>query len=412
MPETEQTDSKTLLLILGMHRSGTSVITRCCNLLGIYLGEEFIETNQYNQKGFWEHSDVVSIQEAMLAQIGYGWDDIRAMPKEEALIDSLTDEINKLEILLLKELSHYNLWGVKDPRICRLLPVWNHLVQKHNIHSKALITFRNPLESALSLEKRDYIDRNRALLLWLRYNLDLEEHSRNMPRAFTSYTSVLSDVKQTIEHLAHHANISWPNSIKASESKLHEFVDPRLKNNVMSDDALYSDDTILPLVKECYKLLTLSVEDPHGHHKAFDAIRDELHSISQGFDAAIEVESSKNSAIFRSYAEFQKNHKAVHAGNKKLNAALTEYKNAYNHFMHIDRPKYEEQIQHLKQNEENLLSKHQELMEAYQTINSELESEKKRNDELLNSFSWKITKPLRSLKESLVPSPMKHKENA
>ena len=69
MPETQPTSSEQIILILGMHRSGTSVMARCCNLLGVYLGQEFIETNQYNQKGFWEHSDVVSIEEAMLAKL-------------------------------------------------------------------------------------------------------------------------------------------------------------------------------------------------------------------------------------------------------------------------------------------------------------------------------------------------------
>src|SRR5579859_1689857 len=72
----------TAILVLGMHRSGTSATTRVLNLLGADLGANLLEAQADNAKGFWEHAEAVQIHEELLAALGRTWHDVREMPDD------------------------------------------------------------------------------------------------------------------------------------------------------------------------------------------------------------------------------------------------------------------------------------------------------------------------------------------
>ena len=59
-------NESSILIILGMHRSGTSCITRIFNLLGVTLGEELLDPASDNPKGFWENWYLVQINKQIL----------------------------------------------------------------------------------------------------------------------------------------------------------------------------------------------------------------------------------------------------------------------------------------------------------------------------------------------------------
>ena len=70
------------LLVLGMHRSGTSALTRVLNLLGASLGDDLMPPGDDNPLGFWEHQGIVSVHEALLVALERRWDDPRPMPDD------------------------------------------------------------------------------------------------------------------------------------------------------------------------------------------------------------------------------------------------------------------------------------------------------------------------------------------
>ena len=72
------TQRPTAILILGMHRSGTSALTRVLNLCGVDLGTRLIPPAAgNNENGFWEHVDAVDMHERLLLQLGRSWSDAR-----------------------------------------------------------------------------------------------------------------------------------------------------------------------------------------------------------------------------------------------------------------------------------------------------------------------------------------------
>lgn len=111
------------VIVLGMHRSGTSVLARILNLMGLYLGPEGMSTgaNPENPKGFWERRDVRFLNDAVLHSVGCDWDrvsclDLAAVPPE---MGEAFDEVAKRTLL---EMDAHRPWFIKEPRLCLLLP--------------------------------------------------------------------------------------------------------------------------------------------------------------------------------------------------------------------------------------------------------------------------------------------------
>src|SRR6185312_15331109 len=111
----------TAILVLGMHRSGTSALTGMLRCLGVALGHDLMPATADNPRGYWEHAGIVAIHQQAMGAHGMAWDDIRAMPPELAHDRGMADRIAEI---LSAEFAGSPLWAVKDPRLSRLLPLW------------------------------------------------------------------------------------------------------------------------------------------------------------------------------------------------------------------------------------------------------------------------------------------------
>ena len=113
-----------VILVIGMHRSGTSAVTRVLNLLGIELGGSLLPSADDNARGFWEHQDAVLINERLLSALGRNWFDLRELPHGWLSTPAASEAKLQLKELFTREFGGPVIWAVKDPRICRLLPLW------------------------------------------------------------------------------------------------------------------------------------------------------------------------------------------------------------------------------------------------------------------------------------------------
>src|ERR1700726_3099667 len=76
--------NQSVICVLGMHRSGTSVLTRVLNFLGVQLGSHAALTMEpvaYNPKGYWEHHELTSISDAIIKRHGGSWDEPPLLPQ-------------------------------------------------------------------------------------------------------------------------------------------------------------------------------------------------------------------------------------------------------------------------------------------------------------------------------------------
>lgn len=210
-----------IIFILGMHRSGTSAITRLVNLMGASLGKNLLQPMEgVNEEGFWENARVVDVNQRILHSMGSEWFDILPVDR----IDDLpSDTHSQIADVLQHEFSDESLIAIKDPRICRLLPLWLDALQdvKPYRHPVSLIIVRDPLEVVRSLERRDGLSRSSGFLLWISHVLDAELYSRSHKRNYFLYDQVLSGLDVTVEAVAKFLELPWPldDAIAASISE-------------------------------------------------------------------------------------------------------------------------------------------------------------------------------------------------
>src|SRR6185312_9389345 len=150
-----QCNRKQALLVIGMHRSGTSVLTRLINLHGVTLGSDLLQAAADNETGFWENQHVVRFHERLLAALGSSWDDPRELREgwlEQVRVAGFRDE---LVALITGEFGDAPIWAIKDPRLCRLLPLWLKVLGWLDIEPKLIFAMRHPGEVVGSLMQRN-----------------------------------------------------------------------------------------------------------------------------------------------------------------------------------------------------------------------------------------------------------------
>jgi hypothetical protein len=138
-----------------MHRSGTSALARLLGLFGADLPNRLMEPNFANTKGYWESPDIVGIHDDMLATLGSSWDDTSEFPLD--WLRSAAAESFKLRLRHAFEEAFGNsrLPLLKDPRICRFVPLWVSILDDMGIQPLFVLPVRSPLEVATSLRVRE-----------------------------------------------------------------------------------------------------------------------------------------------------------------------------------------------------------------------------------------------------------------
>ena len=116
--------NKKLAIILGAHRSGTSLCAASIEHLGVDLGIKDHYSNEENKKGFFEQAEIVSFNNQLLSFLGGSWDNFLFDSAHAITNTDLTSWHTKAKKLLLKIFKNTTFAAIKDPRMCQLLNFW------------------------------------------------------------------------------------------------------------------------------------------------------------------------------------------------------------------------------------------------------------------------------------------------
>ena len=251
-----------VLIVLGMHRSGTSLAARLVNLLGIDLGNRLIPPAENNNpKGFWEHDDVWRIHDRLLQTLGgREWHTVLPLPHEWWLDEKVKSFKHELLAVLRRDFSGYPFWGIKDPRMSRLLPLWKLILSDMNCKPYFLHVIRNPIEVAASLERRDGLNIYKSILMWFQHVSESETETRGHPRSFVTFSQLLTDWQSAVNRIARELKIEWPTDPDRVRQEIDEYIDGTLKHHSESDEVLlgrheipyYITDAYLEVVKAAH----------------------------------------------------------------------------------------------------------------------------------------------------------------
>ncbi len=222
------------IFVLGMHRSGTSVVTRLITLMGANFGSESLNTgaNPENPTGFWERRDVRVENDAVLRSANADWWKVA-----DFNLDQVPDDANvRFDANVQKivhDLDNHRPWVVKEPRLCLLFPMWRRHVEK----PVCVLVHRSPIQIAHSLERRNGFPLSFSVALWERYVLDSLSASAGLPRILVTYEQIMADPVGQADRMFRDLTSAGVDGLhRPSETDIESFVSSDLFHHRHSDE--------------------------------------------------------------------------------------------------------------------------------------------------------------------------------
>lgn len=207
---------KVAIVVLGMHRSGTSAMCRTLNLAGAMLPENLRPPKLgNNDRGFWEPEEVIQLNEHLLQRAGATWDKpgapaaLQGQERESfmrAALNMLKSEYGQAPLILLK-----------DPRLCLFADLWDEALRLAGYDPRYVIVVRPPMEVARSLQNRDRMTTDQALALWLSYSRAAETATHQRSRVFVHYHDLLHEWRPQIERVSEKLGLNLDTTSRAEE---------------------------------------------------------------------------------------------------------------------------------------------------------------------------------------------------
>lgn len=209
-----------ILFIVGPHRSGTSAVTQAFHKAGFEVGDTLLPSNDGNPSGYWEDEIYVACNDEILAEAGRHWRDPR--PIEADSLNETTSLLANRRMIakrLAKQLKQYGKLVVKDPRLCRTLPIWLEALNDLSLAGRKMeagfvFVGRNADTTIQSLVRRDGESADRSALLWLAYSFEAARHLKNQNTALLKYEDFVKAPFKTVERALH--TLGWADDAKAA----------------------------------------------------------------------------------------------------------------------------------------------------------------------------------------------------
>jgi hypothetical protein len=194
------------IAITGMHRSGTSMVTRALHDSGLHLvgtgAEDLIDAAEDNPEGFWENKAIVACNDDLLEATGGAWDNPPQLPPV-AVDDPRAAHVAEASTAALAALREHDRWGFKDPRTCLTAAYWLDLEPE----LRFIICVRHPIEVALSLKRRNQNSYSLGLSLWERYYATVLDQVPAERRIVTHYDTFFTDPEGEVARLCDFAGL-------------------------------------------------------------------------------------------------------------------------------------------------------------------------------------------------------------
>lgn len=226
------------VLVLGVHRSGTSLATAGLAALGCYLGELPPDTSEENPRGFFENPRFRVFNDRLLRRLGASWDNWGFRATQELAGPAFAAERAEACKLLEKEFVGHAPFALKDPRISSLLPFWEAAFAEIGLKPHRILMLRDPREVAASQARRAaknpsfyrYLgDPAPMYALWC---VTMDTILRNLPDDETllvGHASLYETPAAVLEEIARFLKL--PPAPQRAAAFAADFVDPQLRRS-------------------------------------------------------------------------------------------------------------------------------------------------------------------------------------
>ncbi|MDN7847516.1 sulfotransferase family protein [Burkholderia seminalis] len=398
MPDTFPTPPAippTLIVVLGMHRSGTSVLTRAMETIGADLGERLMPPAAgNNDKGFFEDLDINQVNIEILHEAGFDWDTMASIDLS-SIDEHRMDQLRANASRVLRTKCDGKIFALKDPRIARLPQFWQPIFSALPSRVVYAIAVRNPISVARSLSKRDNFAEEKSHILWLAYTVSALEMTASHPRTLIGYDTLLDAPRQELARIS--SELGLPLIESAIDSFEKEFVDGGLRHTRFTRQDLDSLRSSPRQVRELFSALD-------------ETIRNRLPSDNAMLDQAVERARrylTDVSPLLKYEWELDCHSKTLNAAVASLNESVVSLNESVRVSEH-ERDVLSDELRMANVDRTDAYNRLDEAetelsatRSAVAALESDVVSMRELNAEMLSSTSWRITAPLRAVKQRL-----------
>ena len=287
----QKKSQRTAVVVLGMHRSGTSALAGVLGILGCDQPATLMKPNENNKKGYFESDKLYQLHTRLLASAASSWDDWMAMPKGWFEGPRALEYHDQAMETMAGEFGKSRLFVLKDPRICRLVPFWEEVLDDFGARPAYVLTHRNPLEVARSLNKRDGMPIGLGLLIWLRHVLEAEAGTRGQPRCITSYEQLIANWAGVVDKIQQTLSINLPRFSQGAVAEIENFLESDLRHQRELHEKIAQNPMITVWVRDTYEILEswLASGESADDYDRLDEIRAELDAAGPAFAQVVQA---------------------------------------------------------------------------------------------------------------------------
>jgi len=273
------TGEQTAIVVLGMHRSGTSSVAGALSILGAAPPRTLMQPAEDNPKGFWESEVLMSFNDDLLRAGGSSWSDWRNFDLAGVLRHSpgfLEEGRQRLDDEFCGQANIV----VKDPRICRFFPFWQRVLEDAGYRVVVVSPLRSPREVASSLLARNTMTVEQAGRLWLSHVLAAERASRGLPRLFIEWSTFLENWRESAKLIKTVLGLSLNVEDAFGAARIDEFLsaDLRRQRSIAHQFPEWIDDAYQILVEMAHR------QETRQDHDRLDEIRWGFDQACRAFD--------------------------------------------------------------------------------------------------------------------------------
>ncbi|HZP67917.1 MAG TPA: glycosyltransferase [Rudaea sp.] len=228
-----QAPTASAILVLGMHRSGTSALARVLGLMGAYIGEPEVllpSDPDDNPTGYWERAEINALHDRFLESHGWRWDRVAGFEAHQLESEAARVLAAGIGAAVSNLAAHGRPWLIKDPRLCLTLPHWQEQLRA----PACVVVVRDPREIAASMHSgpRGELTSPYVLALWEKYLGSSLSALRGRRAVFVSYAAFLEDPPAQCERLLRALADLGVGGLRApAATELAEFLDARLRRS-------------------------------------------------------------------------------------------------------------------------------------------------------------------------------------
>ncbi len=382
-----------VVVVLGMHRSGTSALMGIVNKLGVFVGNNLIEpVKGVNDKGFWEDKSILETHNKLYESLSLDWDGVFDSSKVNWSNKLITNHINKLDSIIANDFIGHEIWGFKDPRTCRLLPVWKTLFKNHNIKPIYLIIYRHPSEVVKSLAHRDGLDKQHSLLLWLLHNLDAEYYTRTSARIFVNYSSLINNTNIELSKISKHLSENNVQSNFTNNKYIIDFIDPSLKHHNINSTKTSKKEGLYNFSIQYYLLLE-NLSKGITNDSEINLFRDNFFKYFNTFSKLLENQFKKSKLLKDTFYNAEEIIKNYEFNQSELNKIISKTQECYQKTQEVllikdkQLSQNDEYVNSLKKYISEYVSNYESIVKLLNSKDLQISEKEKYNNELFQSYN-------------------------